>query len=124
MNQSSRNNSSSDMHPLDLLRKLKTKRDDDDDFIGKAISISMNPDGDMKINGEKPPEELLDILNKISEKLKNAFEEDAGKSMNEMSTEELNEKLDEAIKKEDYNRASLIRDEISKRNSDDENKSS
>lgn len=84
----------------------------------KGMSISMDDEG-MKIEGDTPPPELLEVLKKITGALRDAIEKDTGKPLDSMSLDELQAELDKAIKKEDYQRAGVLRDEINRRELDD-----
>jgi len=100
----------------DMMNKKGQKKSSGPDV--KGMSISMNDDG-MKIEGDEPPQEIIEVLKKITGALRGAIEQELGKNLDKMSVDELQRELDKAIKKEDYKRASVLRDEINKRESDD-----
>lgn len=103
--------------PLNLIKNLFGNKGDNknDGSSIKGMSITLNEDGKVKIKGEEPPEELLNILQKVTGAMKEAFEAQQGKAITEMSIDELKEQLDKSIKQEDYTTAGMLRDEIKKR---------
>lgn len=106
--------------PLGILKNMMGNKKDDDQkkpgFTG--MSISMDEDG-MKLSGDAPPPELLEVLKKITGALRDAIEKDTGKSLDNMTVDELQAELDKAIKNEDYDRAGVLRDELKRRKSGD-----
>jgi hypothetical protein len=105
--------------PLGILKNMMGKKEDDQKKPGfTGMSISMDEEG-MKLSGDAPPPELLDVLKKITGALRDAIEKDTGKPLEKMTVDELQTELDKAIKNEDYDRAGVLRDEINRRKSED-----
>lgn len=104
--------------PLGLLKNIFGNRDNNENLSIKEMKISLDENGKMKIKGDEPPEEMMEVLKKITEAMKNAFEQEVGKSLEDMSNDELQEELKKCIKQEDYQKAGMLRDEIKKRNID------
>lgn len=84
--------------------------------------LSDNSQENLAMKFNISPEDLIKSFNELGLEIQKAIEaEQEGKTIDDVSLEELQDMMSEAIKKEDYEKASYIRNVIDKRKEPPEN---
>jgi hypothetical protein len=100
------------LHRQSLTPEIKQHQDPESIARAEAFRLSVSP------------EDLIKSFNELGLEIQKAIEqEQEGKTIKDLSIDELEEMIDEAIKKEDYERATYIRNVIEKRGEDSDTES-
>lgn len=65
------------------------------------------------------PEDLIKTFNELGAEIQKALDEQENKSFDDLTIDELNKMMDEALENEDYNKAAFLRDIIDRRQNDE-----